>query len=410
MRSPGSTPALVRRTRLALALLGGAGPALLACVAPAVADVRSGVDVGAGWVPPVAGARFVPLRLAPSLLLDRPGARLSVDGAAVATDGSLLFERARASGSVLVRATRRVAGELDVDVLNRATGDGFPPVLYKTNARAHYVGGRWGAWLGAGTIATSRAVERSALSLLDLGAWARRRRFTVTSHLDQGLALLTEPGIRAPSRDTLVTGLDRGPRWLRAPLSKYVTVTTAQAGVQWSGRRLELESALGVAVSQASRPQRWLRASGAWWFTRGVALTAAASTRPLDVFRLESRSRACVTAALRVATARAASPELPLVAGTQAIDWTLRPLDGGRYALAVRAPGARTVEVMGDVTGWAAVSLSQKDSELWEVSLAMSPGVHQINLRLDGGSWTPPPGAPTQSDGFNGTAGVLVVE
>ncbi len=194
------------------------------------------------------------------------------------------------------------------------------------------------------------------------------------------------------------------------PFSKFVTLTTAQMSLRWEGPRLELESGAGVSVSRASRPQRWLRASGGWWFTRAAAFVVSASTRPPDVFRLDAPIKPCVTAALRLASAPGPDSFVPLLAEAQVIDWDLRPLGGGRYVLDVRAPHARAVEVMGDMTGWSPTPLRQCDSELWTVVLAMSPGVHQMNLRLDGGPWVPPPGAPAISDGFNGAAGVLVAE
>ena len=40
----------------------------------------------------------------------------------------------------------------------------------------------------------------------------------------------------------------------------------------------------------------------------------------------------------------------------------------------------------------------------------MAAGIHQINLRIDGGQWIAPPGMPTMKDGFNGEVGVLVIK
>jgi Na+-translocating ferredoxin:NAD+ oxidoreductase RnfG subunit len=39
----------------------------------------------------------------------------------------------------------------------------------------------------------------------------------------------------------------------------------------------------------------------------------------------------------------------------------------------------------------------------------MSPGVHQINVRVDKGQWVAPPNLPITKDGFNGEVGLMVV-
>ena len=40
----------------------------------------------------------------------------------------------------------------------------------------------------------------------------------------------------------------------------------------------------------------------------------------------------------------------------------------------------------------------------------MKQGVHQINMRIDGGQWIAPPGMPTRKDEFNGDVGLVVVK
>ena len=45
----------------------------------------------------------------------------------------------------------------------------------------------------------------------------------------------------------------------------------------------------------------------------------------------------------------------------------------------------------------------------WETSLTIAPGLHQVQVRLDGGPWQVPPGLPRTNREFAGEAGVLVV-
>ena len=87
----------------------------------------------------------------------------------------------------------------------------------------------------------------------------------------------------------------------------------------------------------------------------------------------------------------------------------MRPLEHGYYAIEVRVVGAHSVEIMGDATQWTPAALQRLSDERWRVELAMSPGVHHMNLRIDGGEWMAPPGVPIAVDEFTGGAGVIVV-
>jgi hypothetical protein len=75
----------------------------------------------------------------------------------------------------------------------------------------------------------------------------------------------------------------------------------------------------------------------------------------------------------------------------------------------VRIGGVETVDVMGDFSDWSPLTLIRHGRDLWELSIPLSAGRHQINVRVDGGPWIAPPGVPTMRDGFNGEVGLLVV-
>ena len=76
----------------------------------------------------------------------------------------------------------------------------------------------------------------------------------------------------------------------------------------------------------------------------------------------------------------------------------------------LRIGGVERVELMGDFTDWEPVMMARRGRDLWEALLPIGVGVHQINVRVDGGKWQPPPGTPTMNDGFNGKVGVLVIQ
>jgi 1,4-alpha-glucan branching enzyme len=81
----------------------------------------------------------------------------------------------------------------------------------------------------------------------------------------------------------------------------------------------------------------------------------------------------------------------------------------GRRRLRVQAPAARLVEVSGDFTDWEPVRLTRAADGWWEARLPIAAGLHQLNVRVDGGEWLVPPGLSRRADGLGGLVGVLLV-
>ena len=80
----------------------------------------------------------------------------------------------------------------------------------------------------------------------------------------------------------------------------------------------------------------------------------------------------------------------------------------GRYAVRVRAPEAGRVALRGDFTGWEPVKLRPAGPGWWEVVIEMAPGLHQLQLSVDGGTWQPPPGVPTTLGTYGDEVGIVV--
>jgi 1,4-alpha-glucan branching enzyme len=82
----------------------------------------------------------------------------------------------------------------------------------------------------------------------------------------------------------------------------------------------------------------------------------------------------------------------------------------GSVTLRVDAPGAQLVEVSGDFTDWTPVRLSRASDGLWALTLPITRGKYQMNVRLDGGKWLVPPGLLPMLDEFGGSVGLLVID
>ena len=86
------------------------------------------------------------------------------------------------------------------------------------------------------------------------------------------------------------------------------------------------------------------------------------------------------------------------------------PGPDGLVALDVRAPGARSVELMGDFTDWSAVALARRGSSQWQVRLPVPPGIHHLVVRIDGGEWRAPPGSRPTVNEYGVAVGAVLVD
>lgn len=97
-------------------------------------------------------------------------------------------------------------------------------------------------------------------------------------------------------------------------------------------------------------------------------------------------------------------PERPPAAA-----FVVAPTAPGRVRITIRASARHGVEFASDCTGWQPVPMT-RTADGWVVELAARPGVHQADIRVDGGSWIAPPGLPPSSDDFAGEAGTFIIE
>ena len=83
---------------------------------------------------------------------------------------------------------------------------------------------------------------------------------------------------------------------------------------------------------------------------------------------------------------------------------------GGAHLIRVSGLAAQRVEVRGDFTQWTAVALDAAPGSTWQRSFTLTPGVHRVLIRIDGGEWEVPPDLPVERDEFGERIGVLYIE
>jgi len=197
-----------------------------------------------------------------------------------------------------------------------------------------------------------------------------------------------------------------------------------QASLSRTGRIVDLGLLLGFRsgdqlTTLSANVRAWASASAVVWMTPRVGLVLAGGNYPVDPtqgfpggrfaslgLRLTQRRRPNP-----ISTESAPSVSLPEVsAGTVVAGFATQRSAGDMVTVRVNAPGARTVEINGDFTNWIPVKLVPASDGWWASALPLKRGKYQMNLRVNGGDWTVPPGLLSMVDEFGGTVGLLVVE
>lgn len=259
-------------------------------------------------------------------------------------------------------------------------------------ARLHLFGTGRGGWIG---VSSGASGEPGAAPLeVALTGWSIRNRLSL-----------------AGTATTTVLGEIR-----------YLDLVGA---MRWSGPRLELQVSAGArpwAPGQGADAgvvtTAYGEVSAAVTITRWLAVSLGGGKYPADPVR-HTLGAAYLSAGFRLRTVGRATPPVPLQT-TGVLRGRLMPterdappleIEGSaeRRTLRIRAPGATSVEVMGDFTDWTPVRLVRVSPTVWEVELTIPAGVHRANIRIDGGPWSAPGGARLEPTEFGGTVGIVVV-
>jgi hypothetical protein len=161
-----------------------------------------------------------------------------------------------------------------------------------------------------------------------------------------------------------------------------------------------------VSTSYGQR-STWGHAQASWALGEQLALVAGGGSRASEpaIGRLGGNY---FSFGVRLASAPWIAHALHPGARTSASSFGVRA-EGQTRIIYVHAPAARTIELMADFTDWQPVVMRHASNDEWQLAMQIAPGSHRVNIRVDGGEWSAPPGAGTVQDEFNGLVGLVVV-
>lgn len=362
-----------------------------ACVIPAPAAAQ--------WVVSSLDAQGTQLRYADSLNATAigltPSLRLGWDNAALNASGTFaqLAHAWSANGSLGGSVFTPSAGPLSAELAGTLGGsahqDGTHTGVAIGIGRLHLDAATAGAWLGAGGGATSDGSRWRAVREGEAGVWYGAGPLNLT--------LTAQP---TTVDDTIrYTDLAAEGNW-RAGILEVGATAVARRGSH--------------LPSLVNSPSAWGTVSAVAWVLPRLALLASGGTYPVDYTQGFPGGR-FVSAGVRLSLTRSTHPVVstvalePELAATGVTALQLAGAAGAPRTLRLRVPRASTVEVTGDFTGWTPLALIPAPGGWFTLPTPLPTGTYQMNVRIDGGKWLPPPSLTTVKDEFGGLTGVLVV-
>lgn len=365
--------------------------AVVLCVLPKVAGAQTAVHFDAGG----ASVQYNDSLKVTSGTLSAAASALSANTsfaamlAASTTRQSALAMFGALEGSVFSPRRGSLRGELhgSGSLTTYDAGQGSGHAL--AGARAHIARVTAGAWIGASAGAVKDPIGWRSSHAGELGAWKQ---------MDRAIAQAVVMPVK---------------------IAGGLSFTDVEGTVRFVGSRLEATGTAGLRTRVRGFDESaasWVSVNAIAWALRDVGITAGIGSYPTDPGQnLPSAKYATLgvrfspggmrhpaaglSADVLSAPERATSPAMAVRRGREE-----------RATMVFHAPSARQVEIMGDFTDWTPVQMGRSASGgAWTISLPVTSGVHQVNVRVDGGGWIVPAGLATVRDEFGGSVGVLLV-
>ena len=377
------------------------------------------------------------IRFAPTVQFEFPHATIKARGSAFLSEQNLQLADGIVSGTFTSPTVYGVRAEM-IGNASRAVDDrslGTDQVDVQTRVHLRFQE-RGGVWVGGGVARPWRVAVFSAADVTDAGAWTKlgspSAKFgvatmtaTFTNFAFSKIASVHDTG-SAPlscSNGPVTSAANLNP--MRALFNESSSGGACErqsrfgdleGSVHWEVGAIELKAQVGrrfgdsYDVTPDSR--QWTSAMATIWLTDRVAIVGGGGRQPaLPLRGLPARrfGMAGLELAYWPMSKTAVPVSLPRATLVKSFEMRPTPAGGGMHKITIRVRGVERVDVMGDFSDWSPLMLSRRGRDLWELSVPLSPGMHQINVRVDGGPWMAPPGMPTMRDSFGTEVGLIGV-
>lgn len=195
-----------------------------------------------------------------------------------------------------------------------------------------------------------------------------------------------------------------------------------QADAQWTRGNTTVATTLGIRLGEAQRGTvSWVSLAVTRPIRRDIWATFSAGSYPADLLQSLPGGR-FLSFAIRLPDGRLPPlhlpppppppvrrpPELPTTARLAlVIGFALDSAD--LREIRVWAPGARKVELMADFVNWVPVPLIRQPDGVWRGYYRVAPGLHSLNVLIDGRVVDTPDNLARHDDGFGGRVAQIVV-
>jgi hypothetical protein len=378
-----------------LAWAAGAVCLMLVPGAAAAQRISATLDVGGANLEYADSVRANAFSVSPALNVEMSAASIDAAGT-VSLLGSAWSTNGAIGAAMFTPRVGMFMGEASGTAGGSVHEDGTRTGEMLVRARLHMMSRRAGAWAAAGAGRTSDASTLRSLRQFEAGTWGTFNGATAVFSLTP-------------------TAVDDTLRYL-----------DSQASIAWAGSRIDFNASAGFRSGDnlpafAATRKSWGSVSVAAWLKPWLALVGSAGTYPVDLtqgypggqfatlaVRLRARNQPRPAQVSSAIALNAPEPTLP--GGTNELQFEVAKVAGERRTLRVRAPGAGSVEINADFTGWQPVRLTRAQDAWWSVTLVIPSGLYQMNLRVNGGKWIVPPGLTSVADEFGGAVGVLSLD
>jgi hypothetical protein len=383
----------------------------LACSAwatPAAAQLGGTLDMGAGTYRP---DRAIPGGIAsivPSLRYRSGPVELSAVGVySDAPAGRWNFQGGTAASvrtPTLGGFHLEAMGQAEWTTHYRARGT----TLFSGGVRAYLTPGSGArAWVGrslgqASSLGTRRPLQRS-----EFGGSARLG----SVHLEFSVANTTvDRALMFGQVNPRGDSLSSGPPAAGQRRVERVALTDAVLSGRWRIRSLDFDASLGRRFSRNTAETTIWGLSASRSIAPSLALVAAAGRAGSDpVTSVPGAKYFALGLRLKVGSQVMAPPAVA-AARADTAPFRIGPAIAAGREIVVQAADARAVELAGDFTDWKPVPLQPWGKDGWRALLPISPGLHRLAIRIDGGAWQAPSGTRPIASEFGGEVAEVIVE